>query len=71
MKGSNVHVLQSTRMLCLNMYQIYPQEAMLLSENIEGTNPCTIIRASTMIDAENHVKTSSSIIDRSKELLNS
>ena len=66
-KGSNLHVLQSTRMLWLNMYQISSQEAMLLSENIGGPNPRTIIREYTRIDAENFVMTGSSIIHRSKE----
>ena len=51
MKGSNVHVLQSTHMMWLTMYQISPQAAMLISENIGGPNPHTIIRSDARIDA--------------------
>ena len=51
MKGSNVHVLQSTHMMGLTMYQISPQAAMLISENIGGPNPHTIIRSDARIDA--------------------
>ena len=54
-------------MLWLTMYQISPQAAMLISENIGGANPRTIMREAATIDAENRVKTGSSIIDRSKE----
>ena len=39
---------------------------MLLSENIGGPNPRTIIISDARIYAENCVKTGSSIIDRSK-----
>ena len=66
MKGSNVHVLKSTQMLWLTMYQIYLQAEILISANIGGPNPCTVIRSDAIIDAENRVKTGSSIIDISK-----
>ena len=67
MKGSNVHVKQSTYMLLLDMYHISPQEAMLLSADIGGTNPRTIMRAAARIDADNILKTDNSVIDISKE----
>ena len=51
MKGSNMHVLQSTRILWLNMYHISPQAAMLLSDNIGGPNNHTIMREVARIDA--------------------
>ena len=53
MKGSYVHVLQSTHMLWLNMYQIYPQAEILLSDKIVGPNTRTIMRASARIDVDN------------------
>ena len=61
-----MHVLQSTHMLWLTMYQIYLQAEMLISANIGGPNPCTFIISDAIIDAENRVKTGSSIIDISK-----
>ena len=67
MKGSNVYVLQPTCMLWLTMYQISPQAEMLLSANIGGPNPRTIMIAATIIDVENGVNTGSAIIDTSKE----
>ena len=54
-------------MLRLTMYQISSQAEMLISENIGGPNPHTIMRAAARIYAENCVNTGSSIIDRSKE----
>ena len=54
-------------MLWLTMYQISPQVAMLLSANIGGPNPHTIMTAATIIYVENGVKTGSAIIDISKE----
>ena len=67
MKGSNVHVKQSTCMLWLDMYHISPQEEMLLSEDIGGTNTHTIMRAAARIDVDNILKTDNSVIDISKE----
>ena len=67
MKGSNVHVKQSTCMLWLDMYHISPQEEMLLSADIGGTNPHTIMRAAARIDEDNILKTDNSVIDISKE----
>ena len=54
-------------MLWLTMYQKSPQSSMLLSVNIVGPNPYNISKVDVRIDAENHIKTGSSIIDRSKE----
>ena len=62
-----MYVLQPTCMLWLTMYQISPQVAMLLSANIGGPNPHTIMTAATIIYVENGVKTGSAIIDISKE----
>ena len=67
MKGSNVHVKQSTCMLLLDMYHISPQEAMLLSADIGGPNTCTIMRAAARIDADNILKTDNSVIGIYKE----
>ena len=54
-------------MLWLTMYQTSPQASMLLSVNFGGPNPHNISKVDVRINAENHVKTVSSIIDRSKE----
>ena len=67
MKGLNVNVIKSTCMLWLNVYHISPQEAMLLSADIGGPNPCTIMRAAARIDADNILKTGNSIIDSSNK----
>ena len=54
-------------MLWLTMYQLCPQAEMLLSVNIVGPNLHNISKVDVRSDADNRVKTGSSIIDRSKE----